>query len=213
VALDTLGPEAKEDDMDDEVLEMARDMGVHLIPCQMTMDMLGLRREDLSRAWRNRPELPALCWMPRTRQRFSSREATMSDVSVEHIRGDRFLIRVRDHDLVVDQPLNIGGDDLGPTPTELFVASLAACVAFYAGRFLRRHGLPTEGLGVETDFAMSVEGHSRVVWVDLQLELPAGFPESRREALLRVVDHCTVHNSIREAPEVRIEIREPVPVA
>jgi len=30
-----------------ELLEIARDMGVRLIPCQMTMDLLGLRREDL----------------------------------------------------------------------------------------------------------------------------------------------------------------------
>jgi peroxiredoxin family protein len=30
-----------------ELLEMARDLGVHLVPCQMTMDMLGLKREDL----------------------------------------------------------------------------------------------------------------------------------------------------------------------
>jgi peroxiredoxin family protein len=30
-----------------ELLEMARDMGVRLVPCQMTMDLLGLKREDL----------------------------------------------------------------------------------------------------------------------------------------------------------------------
>jgi peroxiredoxin family protein len=30
-----------------ELLEMARDMGVRLMPCQMTMDLLGLTREDL----------------------------------------------------------------------------------------------------------------------------------------------------------------------
>lgn len=30
-----------------ELLELARDMGVKLVPCQMTMDMLGLKREDL----------------------------------------------------------------------------------------------------------------------------------------------------------------------
>ncbi len=30
-----------------ELLEMARDMGVHLVPCQMTMDLMGLTREDL----------------------------------------------------------------------------------------------------------------------------------------------------------------------
>jgi peroxiredoxin family protein len=30
-----------------ELLETARDMGVRLVPCQMTMDLLGLGREDL----------------------------------------------------------------------------------------------------------------------------------------------------------------------
>lgn len=30
-----------------ELLELARDMGVRLIPCQMTMDLMGVSREDL----------------------------------------------------------------------------------------------------------------------------------------------------------------------
>ena len=30
-----------------ELLEMAKDMGVRLVPCQMTMDLMGLTREDL----------------------------------------------------------------------------------------------------------------------------------------------------------------------
>ena len=30
-----------------ELLEVAKEMGVHLVPCQMTMDLLGLKREDL----------------------------------------------------------------------------------------------------------------------------------------------------------------------
>jgi peroxiredoxin family protein len=28
-------------------MEAAKELGVHLIPCQMTMDLLGLKREDL----------------------------------------------------------------------------------------------------------------------------------------------------------------------
>ena len=30
-----------------ELMEAAKELGVHLIPCQMTMDMMGLKREDL----------------------------------------------------------------------------------------------------------------------------------------------------------------------
>lgn len=133
----------------------------------------------------------------------------MDAIRVEHQRGDRFLIRIRGHDVVVDQPIGVGGDDLGPTPTELFVASLAACVGFYAERFLRRHDLPTEGLAVDCGFAMSTGRPARVTQIDLRLHIPDGVPPERREALLRVVEHCTVHNSLRRAPEVRIELGEP----
>jgi peroxiredoxin family protein len=40
---------AKEHDVapPEELLQLAVDMGVQLVPCQMTMDMLGLRREDM----------------------------------------------------------------------------------------------------------------------------------------------------------------------
>ena len=65
-------------------------------------------------------------------------------VRVLHEDGDRFTVEVRGHSITVDQPLADGGTDLGPSPTELFVASLAGCVAFYGRRFLRRHGLPDD---------------------------------------------------------------------
>lgn len=132
----------------------------------------------------------------------------MAGVEVRHQRGDLFLVQVRDHVVMADQPESGGGTDLGPTPTELFVAGLAACVAFYAGRFLRRHGVAAEGLRVDCDYSMA-ERPSRVGSVDLRIVPPDGLPEERREALLRVARHCTVHNSIRQAPEVRIELGLP----
>ena len=76
-------------------------------------------------------------------------------ISVDWASGDSFVIDVRAHFLTVDQPYADGGQDLGPTPTELFVASLAGCVGFYAERFLRRHGIAPDGLRVECDFEMA----------------------------------------------------------
>lgn len=130
----------------------------------------------------------------------------MHDIEVRHVAGDRFDVGIRDHVVVVDQPVADGGTDAGPTPTELFVAGLASCVAFYAERFLRRHGLAPDGLGVRCRFAMA-DGHpARVAEVELTLDLPPRFPESRREALHRVVERCTVHNSLRTPPDVRISL-------
>src|SRR6266511_1921923 len=137
----------------------------------------------------------------------------MADIEVRYVRGDRFLVEVRDHHIVVDQPRESGGDDVGPTPTELFVAGLAACVGFYAERFLLRHRLSAEGLKVGCDFDLSTDRPARVGAIDLRLTLPGDFPQERQAALLAVVEHCTVHNSLRVAPEVRVSIQEPESVA
>ena len=128
------------------------------------------------------------------------------DVSVRHLDGDRFLIGIRGHEVLVDQPIEDGGEDRGPTPTELFVAGLASCVGFYAERFMRRHGLEVDGLTVDCDFEMSADRPARVAAVDLRVRVPAGFREDRLEALRRVVEHCTVENSIRQAPLVRLAL-------
>jgi putative redox protein len=128
------------------------------------------------------------------------------DVAATYVAGDRFTIDVRGHRLVVDQPVTDGGGDAGPTPTELFVASLAACVGFYAERFLRRHGLPTDLLRVDCHASMSPDRPARVAAITLRM---AGLPElsgRRREGLRAVVEHCTVHNSIRQAPRIEIEL-------
>lgn len=128
-------------------------------------------------------------------------------IHVEHQGGDRFGIAVRGHTLTVDQPADAGGEDTAPTPTELLVASLASCIAFYARRYLARHGLPTHGLGVDASFEMGAHP-ARVSAVDVRLHLPAGVPESRRGPLLAVARHCTVHNTLEHAPDIAIELAE-----
>jgi uncharacterized OsmC-like protein len=137
----------------------------------------------------------------------------MTDIFVRHEGGDRFRIIVRGHECVVDQPRRDGGEDQGPTPTELFVAGLASCVGFYAERYLHRHSLPVDGLAVECDFAFAEDPPARVGRVSLRVVVPDGFPEDRRAGLLAVVEHCTVHNSIKRAPDVRITLEAPVRTA
>ena len=107
---------------------------------------------------------------------------------------------------LVDQPATDGGDDAGPTPTELFVASLATCVGFYAERFLRRHGLGADLLRVECHPSMSADRPARVAAITLRM---GGLPElsgRRRDGLRAVVEHCTVHNSIRQAPRIEVDL-------
>jgi uncharacterized OsmC-like protein len=127
---------------------------------------------------------------------------TMARMMVGHVEGDRFTIGIRGHEVVVDQPVSDGGTDAGPTPTELFVGGLASCVAFYAGRFLERHQIERDGLSVACEWEMADERPNRVGRIEISLGLPAGFPQEHRARLMAVVEHCTVHNSMVQMPEV-----------
>ncbi len=126
-------------------------------------------------------------------------------IRVDHKGGDLFEIAIRHHVLHTDQPIDEGGGDAAPTPTELFVVSLASCVAFYARRFLVRHDLPTDGLSVSAEFTMA-EGPVRVGEISLSVRVPNGVPDERHAALLAVASHCTVHNSLEHPPRVNIDL-------
>jgi uncharacterized OsmC-like protein len=134
----------------------------------------------------------------------------MEELTVLHAGGDRFRIYLRGHEIQVDQPLDVGGQDLGPTPTELFVASLASCVAFYGRRFMKRHNIP-EQIEVRVAYEMS-EKPARVSFIELRVEARS-VPATMRERFQKVIEHCTVHNSLAVAPEVRIETRVAPPVS
>lgn len=128
---------------------------------------------------------------------------------VDHRGGDKFDINVRGHVISVDQPVKDGGDDTALTPTELFIASLASCVAFYARRYLARHNLPTDGLAVEVTFVMGARP-ARVSGIDIRLIVPNGVPAERLDPLLAVATHCSVHNTLVTTPEVSITLADAV---
>jgi putative redox protein len=125
-------------------------------------------------------------------------------VVATHLGGDRLLVTVRGHTLLADQPVEDGGGDTAPTPTEIFIASFAGCVAFYAERFLRRHGLSTEGLKVGCAYDWAESPH-RVGAIDVNVEAPS-LTADKRQAFERVIDHCTIHNTLRVPPAVRVSV-------
>ena len=129
---------------------------------------------------------------------------SVRDVRVRYAGGDRLDIAIGDHSLVVDQPHPDGGRDAGPTPTELFIASLVSCMGFFAQRFLRRNGVDADGLELEAK-ATFADRPSRIGSIDLVVRLPP-IDESLVAPLRRVIEHCTVHNTLTHPPVLRIEL-------
>jgi len=133
-------------------------------------------------------------------------DPTAGQVEVSYLGGESYAAATRSHTLLTDQPATAGGADTAMTPTELLVASLSSCVAFYAGRYLARHGLNRDGLRVTAKFTTATDRPARVDGIRLAIRVPAGIPPSREAALLAVASHCTVHNTLRQAPGIVIEL-------
>ena len=60
-------------------------------------------------------------------------DGSEATIVVEHTAGTKYVATMRGHEVQVDQPLAGGGT---PTPVELFVVSLATCVAYSQGNTL-----------------------------------------------------------------------------
>jgi uncharacterized OsmC-like protein len=57
---------------------------------------------------------------------------------------------------------------------------------------------------------MADDRPARVASVHLRVLLPHELSRTRLEALRAVIDHCTVHNTLRQPPEIRVEFGWPV---
>lgn len=130
----------------------------------------------------------------------------MAKISITHVTGDQFHIDIRGHKLTVDQPQR--GEESGPSPTELFVASMAACVGHYAARFLREHQLPYDGLTVGCEWKMLAVEHARVSRVRMDVSAPQPVPAGLRDGLQAAMEGCTVHNALHQPPQVVISLAE-----
>ena len=108
------------------------------------------------------------------------------------------------HIVRTDQPAPLGADS-APAPFDVFIASIATCMGFYALRFCQERGIPTERLGLSLETVRDEE-RKRLSSIDVSMTLPPGFPEKYRQAIARAVDQCAVKKHMLEAPAFSLKI-------
>jgi putative redox protein len=102
-----------------------------------------------------------------------------------------------------DQPAVAGGDGTAASPFQLFLASIATCAGFYVLSFLKQRGLE-EGARV-TLTTISDPDTGMVAEVRIDVDLPAGFPEKYRDAVVRAVNQCTVKRHLAQPPAITVK--------
>jgi len=128
----------------------------------------------------------------------------MDLITVSRKDGLEFSIRVRGHEVTSDMSEKDGGLDAGPSPAELFAGSLGACVAMMVQSYCRRHEYEGD---VEVSLTMEMaDSPKRIGAIVVDVELPEGVPEEKREAIRRMAERCPIHETLKDPPRVDIDI-------
>lgn len=118
--------------------------------------------------------------------------------------GKRVDTRIGDHVIRTDQPVAGGGEDSAPAPFDLFLASIGTCAGIYVAGFCQKRGLPTEGIRIAQRNHFDPESGA-LVRVEMDVLLPAGFPEKYLDAVVRVADQCKVKKAIQAQPTFEVK--------
>ncbi len=106
----------------------------------------------------------------------------------------KHTVQVRDHQITVDEPALIGGDDAGPDPRELLAVSLASCTAITMEMYAARKGWDIGHVEVDVEYSPAERGCPTKF--QLVMRLPDDLPEDQVEKLRVIAAKCPVHRAL-----------------
>lgn len=132
-------------------------------------------------------------------------------VSRTLVGGFRSDVRLGRHSLVADEPVGVGGTDLGPTPYDLLSAALATCTSMTLKMYAEHKNLPLKSAIVHVEHdkvhakdcedcesaAGKIDEFRRKIVLDGDLSTQV------RERMLEIADRCPVHRTLHGEIKVR----------
>lgn len=78
-------------------------------------------------------------------------------VTTEMGEGTKIECRAGDHTFIIDQSKAAGGQDLGPTPLEYYLVSIAGCISSIARIVARQKKIDLKGMRIETSGSLNTD--------------------------------------------------------
>jgi putative redox protein len=117
--------------------------------------------------------------------------------------------KMRDHVILIDSSKDEGGADLGPVPTELFLAALGGCIMINISRIARRMRIDLRSVRMKISGIKEHNEHpSSFTELHVNVAIDANTNDNAKLGkLVRLAEeNCTVSNTLRKAvvPIVRL---------
>ena len=113
-------------------------------------------------------------------------------------------ISVGSHLLQADEPLDVGGVDIGPNPHELLMASLGACTSITVQMYAQRKQWNLRSVHIElahervlaADNAASDSTVEMVDQLEMRISLVGDLSEDQRNRLFVMANRCPIHRML-----------------
>ncbi len=130
------------------------------------------------------------------------------EVRLEARRGLLNRVRAGRHELLADEPRELGGSDLGPAPYPYLLTALGACSSMTLRLYADRKGWPLEAVRVSLRYRRDKpeEGSVPVTVLTRHITLEGELDAPQRARLMEIADRCPIHRTL--TGEIRIETSE-----
>jgi putative redox protein len=134
------------------------------------------------------------------------------NVTVQYVDDYKLaqLLTAGQHSFICDEPLDAGGDGLGPSPYELLLWALGACTSMTLLLYARRKGWDLEDISVHlthdrvhADDSQDAESDGgRVERITRDISVRGNLTEEQTQRLLEIAGRCPVHKTLTGSPQV-----------
>ncbi len=111
--------------------------------------------------------------------------------------GDKFH-------LSADEPLDLGGDDAGPTPIDFILAGLGSCKAITVKMYAERKGWDL--VHIDVDVTHQKINQQYKIFAHLYIE--GNLTTEQRQRLIEIANRCPVHKLLKSEVEIETKLTE-----
>jgi putative redox protein len=109
---------------------------------------------------------------------------------------------VGEHQIIADEPEEVGGKNLGPGPGEFLMMSLASCTAITLKMYTSRKHWAVEKIRVE----VSSEKIDTLTIFIRHVYVEGSINEEQRARLLQIANTCPVHKTLTNPIEIKTQL-------
>lgn len=132
-------------------------------------------------------------------------------VRVKEVSGFRQLVSTADHDLIADEPVGVGGENLGMTPYDLLLAALGTCTSMTLRMYAKHKNLALDAIEVELshqqihaqDCADCETETGKITEIVKEIRVTGSLTADQVIRLNEIADRCPVHRTLMQEKRIR----------